>query len=224
MLASLGTVWTLARKDLLLELRSKDIVLAIVVFALLVITIFTFAIELTPSRSRDVGPGVLWAAVAFAGVLGLNRSFAMEAEGSTLDGLMLTPVSRELIFFGKVLGNFIFITIAEIVIFPVFEALFNISVLQVETIVIALLASIGFSAVVTAFAAVSVRVRSREIMLPLLFLPTSVPLIMAAVESTSIVVNGGSWADFSDWLQLAIMFDVIFVIASAVLFQYVLEE
>ena len=119
MLASLGTVLTLARKDLLLELRSRDIVLAIVVFALLVITIFTFAIELTPSRSRDVGPGVLWAAVAFAGVLGLNRSFAMEAEGSTLDGLMLTPVSRELIFFGKVLGNFTFITIAQIVIFPV---------------------------------------------------------------------------------------------------------
>jgi heme exporter protein B len=97
-------------------------------------------------------------------------------------------------------------------------------VLQIETIVIALLASIGFSAVGTAFAAVSVKVRSREIMLPLLFLPTSVPLIMAAVESTSVVVNGGSWSDFSDWLQLAILFDVIFVIASAVLFQYVLEE
>jgi heme exporter protein B len=123
-----------------------------------------------------------------------------------------------------VLGNFTFITIAQIVIFPVFEALFNISVLQIETIMIALLASIGFSAVGTAFAAVSVRVRSREIMLPLLYLPTSVPLIMAAVESTSVVVNGGSWSDFSDWLQLAILFDVIFVIASAVLFQYVLEE
>ncbi len=222
--ASLATVWTLARKDLLLELRSRDIVLAIVVFALLVITIFTFAVELTPSRSMDVGPGVLWAAVAFAGVLGLNRSFAMEAEGDTLDGLMLTPVSRDLIFFGKMLGNFIFITIAEIVIFPVFEALFNISVLQVETIVIALLASIGFSAVGTAFAAVSVRVRSREIMLPLLFLPASVPLIMAAVESTSVVVNGGSWSAFSDWLQLAIAFDMIFVIASAVLFQFALEN
>ena len=217
--ASLATVWTLARKDLLLELRSKDIVLAIVVFALLVIAIFTFAIELTPSRARDVGPGVLWAAVAFAGVLGLNRSFAVEAEGDTLDGLMLTPVSRELIFFGKVLGNFIFITIAQVVIFPVFEALFNISVLQVETIVIALLASLGFAAVGTAFAAVSVRVRSREIMLPL-----SVPLIMAAVESTSAVVDGGSWGDFSEWLQLAIAFDVIFMIASAVLFQFVLEE
>ncbi|MCH8816266.1 MAG: heme exporter protein CcmB [Chloroflexi bacterium] len=222
--AALATVWTLARKDLLLELRSRDIVLAIVVFALLVITIFTFAIELTPSRSRDVGPGVLWAAVAFAGVLGINRSFAMEAEGDTLDGLMLTPVSRELIFFGKSLANFIFITVAEIVIFPVFEALFNINVLRIETIVIALLASIGFSAVGTAFAAVSVRVRSREIMLPLLFLPTVIPLIMAAVESTSVVVNGGSWSGFSAWLQLAIAFDVIFVIASAVLFQFVLEE
>ena len=222
--AALATVWTLARKDLLLELRSRDIVLAIVVFALLVITIFTFTIELTPTRARDVGPGVLWAAIAFAGVLGLNRSFAIEAERDTLDGLMLTPVSRELIFFGKVLGNFIFITVAEVVIFPVFEALFNINVLQVETIVIALLASIGFSAVGTVFAAMSVRVRSREIMLPLLFLPTSIPLIMAAVESTSVVVNGGSWGDFSEWLQLAIAFDVIFFIASAVLFQFVLEE
>ena len=148
----------------------------------------------------------------------------MEAEGDTLDGLMLTPISRELIFFGKVLGNFIFISIAQIVIFPVFQALFNISILGIETVVIALVASIGFSAVGTAFAAVSVRVRSREIMLPLLFLPTSVPLIMAAVESTSVVVNGGSWAVFSAWLQLAIGFDVIFVISSAVLFQFVLEE
>ena len=224
MCAALVTIWALARKDLLLEMRSREIVLAIVVFALLVITIFTFAIDLTPSRSRDVGPGVLWAAVAFAGVLGINRSFAMEAEGNTLDGLMLTPVSRELIFFGKSLGNFIFIAVAQVVIFPVFEALFNISVLRIETFVIALLASIGFAAVGTAFAAVSVRVRSREIMLPLLFLPTVIPLIMAAVESTSVVVNGGSWSDFSAWLQLAIAFDVIFVIASAVLFQFVLED
>ncbi|MCH7593359.1 MAG: heme exporter protein CcmB [Chloroflexi bacterium] len=222
--AALATIWALARKDLLLEMRSREIVLAIVVFALLVITIFTFAIDLTPSRSRDVGPGVLWAAVAFAGVLGINRSFAMEAEGNTLDGLMLTPVSRELIFFGKSLGNFIFIAVAQVVIFPVFEALFNISVLRIETFVIALLASIGFAAVGTAFAAVSVRVRSREIMLPLLFLPTVIPLIMAAVESTSVVVNGGSWSGFSAWLQLAIAFDVIFVIASAVLFQFVLED
>ncbi|MCH7642741.1 MAG: heme exporter protein CcmB [Chloroflexi bacterium] len=224
MCAALATIWALARKDLLLEMRSREIVLAIVVFALLVITIFTFAIDLTPSRSRDVGPGVLWAAVAFAGVLGINRSFAMEAEGNTLDGLMLTPVSRELIFFGKSLGNFIFIAVAQVVIFPVFEALFNISVLRIETFVIALLASIGFAAVGTAFAAVSVRVRSREIMLPLLFLPTVIPLIMAAVESTSVVVNGGSWSGFSAWLQLAIAFDVIFVIASAVLFQFVLED
>lgn len=224
MLASLATIWTLARKDLLLELRTRDIVIAMVVFSVLVIAIFTFAIEITPKTAREVGPGVLWAAAAFAGVLGLNRSFAMEAERDTLDGLMLTPVSRELIFLGKALGNFLFITASEIIVFPMFEALYNVGILRVETLGIALLAGIGFSAVGTVFAAMTVRVRSREIMLPLLFLPASIPLIMAAVESTAVILEGGSWSDAAQWLQLAIAFDVIFVIASAVVFQFVLEE
>ena len=221
---SLAIIWSIGRKDLLLELRNKDVVVAIAGFALLVLVIFTFSLNLTPDSAKQVGPGVLWAAVAFAGVTGLNRAFALEVEGNTLEALMLAPISRDLIFLGKALGNFLFITVSLVVVLPVFAVLYNLIIFRWEMLVISLLTAIGFSAVGTLFAAMSVRVRAREVMLPLLFLPVVTPLIMAAVESTSHVVNGRSWSDMSQWLQLAAAFDVIFIVVSAFVFQHVLED
>jgi heme exporter protein B len=221
---SLAVIWSIGRKDLLLEIRNKDVVVAVAGFALLILVIFTFTLNLTPDNAKLVGPGVLWAAVAFAGVTGLNRAFALEVEGNTLEALMLAPISRDLIFLGKALGNFLFITVALIVVLPVFAVLFNLVVFRWEMLAISLLTTIGFSAVGTLFAAMSVRVRAREVMLPLLFLPVVTPLIMAAVESTSHVVNGRSWSDMSQWLQLAVAFDVAFVVVSAFVFQHILED
>ncbi|MCH7984207.1 MAG: heme exporter protein CcmB [Chloroflexi bacterium] len=221
---SLAVIWSIGRKDLLLELRNKDVVVAVAGFALLVLVIFTFSLNLTPDIAKLVGPGVLWAAVAFAGVTGLNRAFALEVEGNTLEALMLAPISRDLIFLGKALGNFLFITVALVVVLPVFAVLFNLVVFRWEMLAISLLTAIGFSSVGTLFAAMSVRVRAREVMLPLLFLPVVTPLIMAAVESTSHVVNGRSWSDMSQWLQLAAAFDVVFIVVSAFVFQHILED
>jgi heme exporter protein B len=167
---------------------------------------------------------VLWSAVAFAGVTGLNRAFSLEVEGNTLEALMLAPISRDLIFFGKALGNFLFITVALAVVLPVFAVLFNLVIFRWEMLAISLLTTVGFSAVGTLFAAMSVRVRAREVMLPLLFLPVVTPLIMAAVESTSHMVNGRSWSDMSEWLQLAVAFDVVFLVVSAFVFQHILED
>lgn len=224
MIDSLAVIWSIGRKDLLLELRNKDVVVAVAGFALLIMVIFTFSLNLSQDSARLIGPGVLWSAVAFAGVTGLNRAFSLEVEGNTLEALMLAPISRDLIFFGKALGNFLFITVALAVVLPVFAVLFNLVIFRWEMLAISLLTTVGFSAVGTLFAAMSVRVRAREVMLPLLFLPIVTPLIMAAVESTSHMVNGRSWSDMSEWLQLAVAFDVVFLVVSAFVFQHILEE
>lgn len=224
MKGSLAIIWAIGRKDLLLEIRNKDVVVAVAGFATLVLVIFTFAIDLNQGNAKLVGPGVLWAGIAFAGVTGLNRAFALEVEASTLEALMLAPISRDLIYLGKALGNFLFIAVAQIIVIPLFAVLFNLIVLRWEMLAIALLTTLGFSAVGTLFAAMSVRVRAREVMLPLLFLPVVTPLLMAAVESTSHMVNGRSWSDIAQWLQLAVAFDVAFIVVSAFIFQHILED
>ena len=221
---SLAVIWAIGRKDLLLETRNKDIIVAVSVFALLVLMIFTFAIDINQVNAKLTGPGILWASIAFAGVTGLNRAFALELEGNTLEALMLAPISRDLIYAGKMFGNFLFITAAQIIVIPIFAVLFNLAVLRWEMLVVSLLTTIGFSAIGTLFAAMTIRVRAREVMLPLLFLPVVTPLIMAAVESTSHVVNDSSWSEIYQWIQLAIAFDIAFIVISAFIFQQILED
>ena len=221
---ALAVIWAIGRKDLLLETRNKDVIVAISAFALLVLMIFTFAIDINQVNAKLTGPGILWASIAFAGVTGLNRAFALELEGNTLEALMLAPISRDLIYAGKMFGNFLFITAAQIIVIPIFAVLFNLAVLRWEMLVVSLLTTIGFSAIGTLFAAMTIRVRAREVMLPLLFLPVVTPLIMAAVESTSHVVNDSSWPEIYQWIQLAIAFDIAFIVVSAFIFQQILED
>ena len=221
---SIAVIWSIGRKDMLLEIRNKDIVVAIAGFALLVLVVFTFAVELNQDNAKLVGAGVLWAAIAFAGVTGLSRTFALEIEGTTLDALTLAPISRDLIYLGKTLGIFLFLSIAQLIVMPVFAVLFNLVVFKWEMLAIGILTTVGFSAVGTLFAAMSARVRAREIMLPLLFLPIVTPLLMAAVESTGDLVNGRSWSDMAQWLQMAAAFDVVFIVISASMFPHILED
>jgi len=221
---SLAVIWAIGRKDLLLETRNKDVIVAISAFALLVLMIFTFAIDINQVSAKLTGPGILWASIAFAGVTGLNRAFALELEGNTLEALMLAPISRDLIYAGKMFGNFLFITAAQIIVIPIFAVLFNLAVLRWEMLVVSLLTTIGFSAIGTLFAAMTIRVRAREVILPLLFLPVVTPLMMAAVESTSHVVNDSSWPEIYQWIQLAIAFDIAFIVISAFIFQQILED
>lgn len=223
-MGALGPIWAIARKDLLLEFRNRDIVVSIVVFSLLVLVIFNFAIELTPVNAAAVGPGILWVAVAFAGVIGLNRAFVLEKDRDALDGLMLAPISRDTLFLGKGLGSLVFMLTAEAVLLPVFAALFDVDIMRVETAVVASMTTLGFSAAGTVFAAMAVNTRSREIMLPVLFLPVISPLLIAAVEATGQVAGGGSWSAAGQWIQIIAVFDVIFVAGGALLFHYVLED
>ncbi len=224
MSGSLSVIWTLAHKDILLEFRNRDVVVTIAAFSILVLAIFTFAVDLSPENARVIGPGVLWAGIAFAGVLGLSKAFASEIQQNGLDGLILAPVSRDLIFIGKALGNFIFLALAQLAVLPLFAVLFNLVVFRWEMLAVCLLATIGFSTVGTLFTAASMRTRATEIMLPMLFLPVVAPLIMAAVEATAAVAAEESWSNMAQWLQLAAAFDAVFMIVSALAFQYVLED
>jgi len=211
-------------KDVLSELRTKDILLSVFVFSLLSLVIFSFALRTDRATVAVIAPGVLWAAFAFSGILALNRAFATEREKGSLEGLVITPVPRDVIYFGKMLGVLLFMLAAEIVLLPVFVVLFNVPLDVPRLLLIIFLATLGFASVGTVFSAIAVNTRSREIMLPVLFLPVVVPVIISAVEASARVMAGEPWDNLSVWLQVLVAFDVIFVVVSSLVFEYVLEE
>ena len=218
MLAVLTILW----KDVVLELRTKDIVVSALVFALLVIVVFSFAITPTPQTVAFVAPGILWISFTFGGVLGLNRSMALERESGGLHALMLAPVSRDLVFFGKMLGTFLFMLLVEVAVFPVFAVLFNFSLLLPGLIPVAILATLAIAAIGTLFAAIAANTRSREVMLPLLFFPVVVPVVIAAVEASTAVLQGDS--AFDGWIPFLLAFDAVFLVVCPFAFQLVVEE
>lgn len=222
MKSSVNKVMAILWKDILSELRTRDIIVSVLVFALLVIVIFNFAFD--PARVRTVASGVLWVALTFAGVLGLNRSFVLEKDKGCLEGLMLCPVSREVIYLGKLLGNLLFMLIVAIIVLPIFFALSNLPVFNPELILIVLLATIGFASVGTLFSAMAVNTKARDIMLPILFFPIVAPVIIAAVKSTGLVLDGEPWSSWSSWLQIMIAFDAIFLVVSSLVFEFIIEE
>ncbi len=220
----LSPVLALLWKDVVLELRTKDIVVSVLLFALLVIVIFNFAIDPTPQRVAVVAPGILWVAFIFGGVLGLTRSFALEKEQGNLQGLLLTPVGRDAIFFGKMLGIFVFMSVVEAITYPIVAAMFNLSLTVPELIPVALLATLGIATVGTVFSAMAVNTRSREVMLPLLFLPVIIPVIVGAVEATGVVIRGENGSDLVRWIPLLAAFDAVFLVVCPVAFNMVVEE
>lgn len=209
-------------KDVVLELRAKDIVVSALVFALLVIVVFNFAVSPTPQTVAFVAPGILWIALTFGGVLGLNRSLALENESGGLQALMLAPVGRDAIFFGKMLGSALFMLLVEIAVFPVFAVMYNFSLLLPGLMLVAALTTLGIAAVGTLFAAIAVRTRAREVLLPLLFFPVVTPALIAAVEASSAVIQGEG--GLTRWIPFLIAFDALFLVVCPFAFQFVVEE
>lgn len=218
-----GAIWAIVRKDVMLELRTKDFVVSVFVFSLLVILIFSFAIEPSPQLVERVAPGVLWTAFIFGGVLGLTRSFALERDGGNLGGLLLAPVPRDAIYLGKMLASFNFMLAVEILVYPAFGVLFDLPLFRADLMLVAVLATLGISAVGTLFAAMAVNTRAREVMLPLLFLPAVVPVVIAAVEASAAALGGDS-GEVLQWLPLLAAYDAVFVVACAFAFHFVVEE
>ncbi|MFC1949355.1 heme exporter protein CcmB [Chloroflexota bacterium] len=211
-------------KDMLTELRTKQVITSVLVFALLVMVIFSLAFGTGADTTELVAPGILWVAITFGGVLGFNRIFSVEKENSRLEGLMLCPVDRAVIYWGKLAGGFTFVMAVAIVITPICLALFNLPLLLPELALIMVLAISGFAVVGTLFSAIAVNTRARDIMLPILFLPVVVPVVVAAVKATTQVLAGDSWGDISIWLQIMIAFDIIYVVVATLVFEFVVEE
>jgi heme exporter protein B len=211
-------------KDVLTELRTREIIVSVLVFALLVLVIFSFAFGTGTDMTELTAPGILWVALTFGGVIGLNHTFAVEKENSRLEGLMLCPVDRAIIFLGKLAGSFTFMLAVAIVVTPIFLALFNLPVFLPGLAIIIILALLGFAAVGTLFSALAVNTRARDIMLPILFLPVVVPVVVAAVKATGPVLAGRPWGDTSTWLQILIAFDIIYLVVATLIFEFVVED
>jgi heme exporter protein B len=220
----LRKVLAIVHKDIIAELRTKEMFSSMFVFALLVIVIFNFAFELRVANVKQVAPGVLWVTFTFAGMLGLNRSFILEKDKGCLEGLLLAPVDRSAIYFGKMLGNLIFMSVVEAIVLPIFWVLFNPPLFSPALILILVLGTLGFAGVGTLFSAIAVHTRAREVMLPILLFPIVVPLMIAAVKITGGLLDGQPLSEMRNWLNLLVGFDMIFLTVSYMTFDYVVEE
>ena len=211
-------------KDIITEVRTKEIITSVLVFALLVLVIFNFAFGTRTDVAELVAPGILWVSLTFGGVLGLNHIFTVEKENSCMEGLMLCPVDRSVIYWGKLVGSFTFNLAVAVVITPIFLVLFNLPLFLPRLAFIIVLATLGFASVGTLFSAVAINTRARDMMLPILFLPVVIPIIVAAVKATASVLTSQPWGDMWTWLQIMIAFDIIYLVVSTLVFEFVAEE
>jgi len=211
-------------KDLAAELRSRELLSAMLVFALLVILIFNFSLELDAQARSTVTAGVLWVTFAFAGTLGLNRSMAMEKDRGCLDGLLLAPVDRSAIYFGKAIGNLIFMLIVEVIVLPVYSVLYSVNLFKPGLLLVILLGSIGYVAVGTLLSSMAVQTRTRDVLLPILLFPLVIPVLIAAVKGSTGFLQGAQAVDIRPWINLLIVYDVIFVAVAFMVFDYIVEE
>jgi heme exporter protein B len=222
----LGEAVTIAAKDLRLEFRSRTAFLSSLAFTALVLAIFNFARDPTATAAQDLAPGILWITFSFAGLLGLNRAFALERENRTLEGLLLSPVSRTAIYLGKALANFVFVLVVEAIALPLFALFFRVPVghILLPLVAVILLATIGFVTVGTLLSAIAVSTRFAELMLPLLILPFLVPPITSAVQITARLFGGRPLAETAAWVRLLIGYDVVVIVVAMLIFEFTLDE
>ncbi len=219
-------VWAIVWKDIVAELRTKEMLSSMLVFSLLVIVIFNFAFDPGSSATMESAPGILWVAFCFSGFLGLNRSFVNEHENSCISGLMLAPVDRSVIFLGKTCANFIFMSIIEWITYPIFAVFFDISIIDnlPSIFLVTALGTLGFTIVGTVLSAISVNTKAREVLLPILLFPIIVPVLIASVKATGKILTLKPYSDIAGWVQLMASFDAIFLVVCFLTFEYAIEE
>lgn len=212
------------QKDLSAEFRSFELISAMLVFSLLVIIIFNFALELDIKVRQSVTSGVLWTTFAFAGTLGLNRSMSVEKDRGCMDGLLLAPVDRSVIYFGKAISNLIFMLIVEAIVLPVYSVLYNVNLFRFDLLGVILLGSIGYAAVGTLLSTMSAQTRTREVLLPILLFPVAMPVLLASVKASNGLLAGAEFAEVLTPINLLIVYDVIFIAIAFMVFDFVVEE
>jgi heme exporter protein B len=210
-------------KDLRLEWRSKDAINAMLFFSVLVVVIFSFAFDPTAEESRRIAGGLVWVAFLFAANVALNQTWMRELRNQVLDAYRVSPAPANSLFLGKAIGNFFFVTVVELLMTPLFIVFFNLRVLGPawQLVIVLVLGTWALVVNGTFFAAVSLRTRVRELMLPLLLFPISIPALLAMVEATTAILTGDSSPRF--WLNLLLVYDVVFTTACLLLFETVLH-
>ena len=217
-------LFVMVRKDFLLEVRSKDVVLPVFIFSFLVVVTFNFALESTPNTANLIVPGILWVSVLFGAMVGFGRMFLSESEQGAFQGLLTAPIGRDVIFFGKVISNVLFLLVIELILLPILVVLFNVTLSPLYMLYVSIPALFGISLSGMLFASISMNMRAKEVMLPILFLPVVVPIILGAVESTYAVMNGDNLDQFLKWITLMIVFDLIYSVLGPVSFTMIVED
>ncbi|MEO5799473.1 MAG: heme exporter protein CcmB [Gemmatimonadales bacterium] len=216
----------IAAKDLRIEWRHKTALLTATLFAILVLLIFVFARDPATLSLGDVAPSVLWVTLALSALVALNRAFLLEREHAALEGILLAPVPRQAIFWGKWLANLTFVLAVQAIAFPLWILFFNVtptlSLLAVAGV--AVLAAIGFTAVGTLFSAMAVRTRFAELLLPVLLLPFMIPPVFAASEATLRLLANRPMGELWGWLRLLTLYDLAFLVLANLLFPVVVDE
>lgn len=210
-------------KDIRLEWRSKDAINSMLFFSLLVVVVFSFSFDPTAQESRRIAGGLIWVAFLFAAVVALNQTWAREMRNQVLDAYRVSPAPANSLFLSKAIGNFLFVLLLEAVMTPLFIMFYQLRALGPawQLVPIAVLGTWALIINGTFFAAISLRTRSREIMLPLLLFPISIPALLAMVEGTTSILSGELTARF--WIALLLAYDVVFTMASLLLFKTVLH-
>jgi heme exporter protein B len=221
---ALRIIWAILVKDIHAEIRTRDVLSSMLVFGTLALLIFSIALDLRGALAQAAAPGILWSTIAYAGTMGLNRSLAREKRTGALAGTRMAPIDHSLIFYGKALGNLVFIGMAEAVLLPVSALLLDVPFLQPQVLLIVLLGTGGYAAAGTLLAAIAANTRAQEVMLPILLLPLTVPLLIAAVQATSGLTTGASLAEIGNWLRILVVYDLVIVAVSTITFGYTLED
>jgi heme exporter protein B len=220
-LKALGAiVW----KDVASELRSRELLSAMLVFSILVILVFNFSLELQSRLQEEIASGVLWVTLTFAGTLGLNRSMAQEQERDCMQGLLLTPVDRSAIYFGKTVANLVFIWLVAVIVIPLFGLLYNVNLIKPGVLLAVLLGTVGYAAVGTLLATMAVQTRTRDVLLPILLFPVFLPVLIAAIKASNGFMVGAAALEIRPWINIMVAYDVIFLAVAMMVYEFVVQE
>jgi len=222
----LGQTWAILHKDLLSEWRTKERLSPMAFFVLLVLLVFNFSFELGGAAIHEIGPGVLWSSFVFASLLGFHRTFADEYENGCLDGLLAAPGERSGLYLGKMLGNLVFLLAVELISLPFFGLFFNLTpgLYLAPLMLVFFLGSASLAGVGTLFAAISCNMRLRELLLPLLLVPMVLPALIACIDATQLVLQRRPPVDLVPQMEILVVYVIVFVTLSIVLFEFILEE
>lgn len=220
----LKAIRVLVWKDLVQEWRSRDMLTAMLAFAVLTLFIFNYATILTPENRTAAAAGIVWVVIIFAGTLGLNRSFTAEQDQGCFDALVMAVPDLAVIYIGKLVTNLLVMIFLAALVIPVFSLLYNINLFQGAFLSVLLLGAWGYSAAGTLIAGMTVQTRMRDLLLPVMLFPILMPVNMAVVKAASSVLSAAPLPEFQSWLTLLAVYDIIVTVISIMVFEYVIQE